>query len=367
MYTPIMKNRTQEMKVLKDFQYCFDESIVPLIEIITDKYEKRYKTDPKTGRYLMEKPDGNRRRQKIELPKTEEDIITLSEISGILQEKKAFIDFFRFTDEEYKGVNYDVSKVELSFTLSRDNKLYHKRMLELGQFPNLIPTISIKDGFEPSLRNLTNFIDELRKQNGSIAIRITDDLLERYSSLLTNQLTDQDFIMLDIRQQNFEAMFMELQEFKQLQCHARKIVLNSPRLRELYNGEYENLVFTQKINNICATKFNSYKFDGFGDFAGYKDTLPSKGSDGTGCALALIYCKTKNQFFSVVNKNSSLGMKGYNSVVDDLLNNRATIDPNFDCPILTKINSEANKTKYGNWGTWNYYIIGRYIHQQATK
>lgn len=361
-----MKYRIQEKNVTRDFHQLFSENIIPLFEIVTEYYIERYKEDPETGEPIRVKPKGKNRREKVKLPNRDEDIITLSELNEILNGKKAFIEFFRYTDKEYTDGKIESQKVKLSFTLSRDYGLYKKRMLEINNFKNLIPTISVKEGFEFSRTDLISIISDLKANQSPMAIRITDELFYDYSEQFSKYLTSSDYIMLDIREQDIESKFMELEEFKDFETDAYKILLNSPRISEINNGEYENAQFTDKIDNSCAKIYQEYNFDGFGDFGGLKDKLPTEGGP-FGCALALMYSKEHNQFFSVVNKDSKLGLRGYRTVVPELLDNREIIDPDNNCPIIDKIEKNAKNDSFGNWESWIYYTLARYIHQQATK
>lgn len=366
MYVPIMKNLEQEKKVIRDFSQYFSDDIIPLFEIITDYYEDRFEIDPETGKPLMIKPKGKKRRKKVKLPTTEEDRITLPQINELLNGKRAFIDFFRYTDNEYKGDKIKTENVQLSFAISRNYNLYRNRMLEIKNFENFIPTISIKEGFKFSQTDLTSLCSDLKSDNNSIAIRITDDLFEEYSYLISSCLSDSDYILLDIREQNVESRIMELYEFEELDTSASKLLLNSPRIKKTNNGEHSNLNFTDKIDNSCAVTYQEHNLDGFGDFGGLKDKLPSEGGP-FGCALALVYLRENNQFFSVVNKDSKLGLRGFRTVVPDLLKNKGVVDPNNNCPVINQIEEKSKVGSFGNWQTWTYYILARYLHQMATK
>lgn len=366
MYIPIMKNREQELRVIQDMNKYFSNNIIPLIEIIKDEHEIRYAKDS-NGDYKYEMKPGRKRKTKITLPKRDRDIITLSSLQKRLKNKKAFIDFFRFKDKEYGNKKY--KDIELSFSLSRDYNSYRNRLLEVSKYNNFIPTISIKEGFNPSMTDLHSLILELKRSNPSIAIRITDDFLDTddYLNLIEKHLSENDFIMLDIREQSPEVKFIELEEFKEFETEAKKILLNSPRLRKYKNSDYKNLVFTNKIDNSATLKYKEYNLEGVGDFGGLKDDLPSEGGGGYGSALALMFSKDKNQFFSIVNKNSKLGLRGYPYVVGELLKKFSTLDESKDCPVIKKIKENAQKNSFGNWQSWTYYTLARYIHQQATK
>lgn len=364
MYLPIMKNRAEEMKVIKDMNNYFSNSIIPIIEIIRDEYEIRYKTDEITGEYVYEKKPGNKNKRKVRLDPKEEDIITLEKIQERLNGKKAFIDFFRFSDNEYD--NRAFKGMELSLKLSRNYDYYKQRILQVGRFSNLFPIISIKNGFKISEYDLLNLISELKEKSSSIAIRITDNYFDDYSDLFIEHLTNQDFIMLDIRNQHIDSKFMELEELQELETRAKKVILHSPRSRTYKNGDYENLVYTSKIDNKIAIEYENFKLDGFGDFGGLKDDLPlDSGGNGKGAALGLIYVKEENAFYSIVNYDTNLGVRGFKYVRAEILKRLNFLDKDQDCEAIKKIKNMEGT--FGTWSTWNNITLTRYIHQQAKK
>lgn len=359
-----MKNRDEEIRVIQTMNGYFNDSIIPLIEIYRDFYLTRYKTD-ETGNIVYEKKPNSKKRNRIKLPPTEDDIITLKKIEKFLNGKKAFIDFFRFNANEY-GDSRSFNNVELSIHLSRDFAYYKTRMLEIGNYSNLIPVISIKEGFNISEFNLIQLINRLKVSNSSIAIRVTDSLFDDFEEVFEQHLTESDYLMLDIRNQNVDSKFIELEEFRDFETDAKKILLNSPRSRKIKNGDYEHQKFTKKINNKASTLYSHYKLDGFGDFGGLKDDLPiDGGGGGLGTALALIYCKKDNAFYSIKHNDSSVGVRGYRYVRKDVLLRRWYFDSSNACNAMQKI-SQMNY-KFGNWGTWNNITLTRYIQEQATK
>lgn len=364
MYIPIMKNQAEELRVIRDMNFFFDDSIIPLIEIIKDEYDIKYKID-ETGEFIYEKKPGKKRRNKVELPKTEEDIITLEDINKRLNGKKGFIDYFRFSENEYDNIK-DFNKVELSVRLSRDFNYYRKRILQIGNYSNLVPVISIKKDLNNSEYDLRKLISDLRRDNSIIAIRITDPYLDDYMEFIEDHLTEKDFVMLDIRNQNVDSKFLELEDFQDLDTNAYKILLNSPRSKDDKNGDFENLKITRKIDNKVAVLFKDYEFNGFGDFGGLKDTLPaSSGGNGMGAALGLIYLKEDNAFYSIVQTDTSRGVRGFKYVREEVLKRLSYLDSDNDCIAIKRI-KEMDGT-YGTWSTWSNIILTRYIQQQTKR
>jgi len=360
MYIPIMKNRREEILVSKDLNYTFGEIIFPLFEIIKDEYKPTYAIDNDTGGFLYERKPNSKRKTKIKLENTEKNIITLQKISEILKGKKGFIDFFRFSDNEYK--NIDFNKVELSLKLSRQFDYYINRVSGITFFDNLIPVVSLKKGIYIDKNLIEKLIIDLQSKSNIIAIRITDDLIEDYISLLHRSLRESDYLMLDFRDQDIKSKEVELTYFSNLKSKFIKIVLNSPRKLKFKNGNYENDTYTSLIDNSLLELYKKLGFSGFGDFGGLKDELPKTGiSNGTGSALALIYFRKNNQFYSIVNYDTKLGIYGYNQVREIIISRMHDFDPDNICPAMNKIKKMTNSA--GGWSTWININLTRYIHQ----
>lgn len=358
IFIPMLKTRLQELKVAKDMNHCFSDDIIPLFEIIRNKYKTRYKRDPETNLFVIQPKNGKRYRIK-ENP-TEDDVITLQNINEIINGEKAFIDYFRFTIEKY-GKRIDITKTDLAWNLSNDENLYLEHIKGISRYPNLIPVVSIKDGFDMKISKLKIFLNEIQCENSSIALRITENWLETYREIIIDTLRNTDYLLFDIGEQNPETKFMEFEELSELKSNAKIVVLNSPRKVEYNNGKYEVHEITELINNSARIEILDYDFEGYGDYCGLKDQLPLKGgSNGMGAALALIYDYEKNGFHSYMNPDTKQGFQGYNKLIPIILSEKNILDPPNDCPAIEKID---NLKKSGNWSTWHNICVTRYIHQ----
>ncbi len=362
IYVPILKNRQQEMKIVKDLNMCFSEKLIPLIEIVNEEYKKRYLVNELTGEIEYEIKSGNKRKTKVELEATDEDIITLQNLSKRLGDKKAFIDYFRFKEEEYPKVKLDLKGVELSLILSRNFDLYKSKLLGLSSYNNLIPVISVKKQFPISVGELERLIIEVQEKTPIIALRVTADMLDDYEGIIKRCLRKEDYFLFDIREQSVEARFMELMDVMEFNLEGKMILLNSPRKLSVKNKQYEEFDFTDLIDNSALEAYKEYNFDGVGDYAGLRDILPEyqAGSKNMGHALALLFIKERNKFFSLMNNNSRLGMSGYISIINKILAEKSKVDPDGDCPAICKIERIESS---GNWSTWNYITLARTIHQ----
>lgn len=326
MYIPILKARQTEMRIIKELNYCFSEKIVPLVEIINQK---------KDLQKIIENIDG----------------------------KMLFVDCLRISIDKY-GNKFNPSSVILSMEISRNEDEYIESLKELLIYDNVIPVISIKDKFEMDESTLEKIYNELSLNNRSVALRITPAYIEKYKNTLENIIQPKDYLLFDIEETNLLSREIELDELSDLIISAKKILINSPRESRLTNGEFEESGFSLLIDNSAAREYLSRGFYGFGDYCGYKDTLPRKnGSKGEGAAIALIYNYNDNAFLSFVEKNTKLGVAGYHKVVNEILKQKDVINDFDDCIAMKKVEEFSDRDKKGNWSTWIGITIMRYIYQ----
>lgn len=326
MYVPILKARQIEMRIIKELSFCFSEKIVPLVEIINQKKD-------------------------------------LNKIIDNINGKLLFVDCLRISIEKY-GNKFNPSSVILSMGISRNEDEYIESLKELLIYDNVIPVISIKDKFEMDELTLEKLYNELSLNNKSVALRITPTYIEKYKNTLENILQQKDYLLFDIEETNLLSREIELDELSDLTISAKKILINSPRENRLTNGEFEENGFSLLIDNRVAREYLNRGFYGFGDYCGYKDTLPRKnGSKGEGAAIALIYNYNDNAFLSFVEKNTKLGVYGYHKVVNEILRQKDIINDFDNCVAMKKVEEFSGRDKKGNWSTWIGIIIMRYIYQ----
>lgn len=94
LYVPMLKTRTEELKVAKEMHSYFSDDIIPLFEVIRELYRITYKRNP-NGEFVYEQR--KKRKVKIKASPTEDDIVTLQSINDYIDGKLAFIDYFRFS------------------------------------------------------------------------------------------------------------------------------------------------------------------------------------------------------------------------------------------------------------------------------
>lgn len=325
MYIPILKTRRSEINVIKELNYCFSDDIIPMFEIINMDYG-------------------------------------LDVIKEIMKGKKAFIDLFRFSIKKY-GNKIDLQKVQYSWDLSEDENLYINDLNAINDKCEFIPVISIKKDFATSQIVLNQLIDTLQNKHIAIAIRITDEYIDEYEDVFS-KLRNTDYLMLDIGEQNPDSKFIEIEEFSEIETLSKKIILNSPRLKDRKNGDYDNGI-TNNIDTTLIDIVEESRFEGFGDYMGLKDTMPENqsGSNGIGNALALLYDYKINKFYCFINKDKNMGMAGYRDVKREILNVENELNSENDCPAFKKI----KEIDCGNWSIWHNITAKRYIHQIYKK
>jgi len=361
LYIPILKTRGEEYRVAKEMSKCFSNKIIPMFEIISETYSVQYLIDEETGEFLYEKK--GKKHYRIKKPENPEDIITLQHICHLIDNKKAFIDYFRYSVEKY-GRNIDIQRAALAYAISNSKHAYKQKVLSVSDYSNLIPVISIKDEYDIPDNELREFVEELQQRNKSIALRITESYIESHSDLIRLKLRDTDFLLFDIEEQAPKTKFMELRELQEIlefSLNPQVILINSPRKLSIRNGEYPEHDKTDLIDNSARIIASNYELEGYGDYCGLKDQMPMKdGSNGTGAALALFYDFEKNIFYSYSNHDTSLGMAGYYDLIPLIKEDKNILDPSNDCPGYKKVNELSNS---GNWNTWHHINAARYIYQ----
>lgn len=354
MFIPILKFRQSEMRAIEKVVDMLSDEIVPLFEVFKDTHKIRYEIDDVTGEFKI-KVSENGRKIRIKAVPNDSDINTLDLINDTINGKKAFIDFLRINENKYK--NYDANIAAIGLKL-RNFDYYKKRVMEVSNFSNFIPVISIQNAFNNNMKQMQNLYEELCKTNESVAVRVTVDCYEQYIPLL-RVLRESDYILLDIEETNLKGLRYEIKDFIEKAFVAKLIILNSPRPRDFYNKDFEESGKTNLIRTDVIESFKELGFSGFGDYCGCKDVLPSSGVAIKGAALSLLYNFADNAFWVNTNKNTSLGVKGYNDIKPKVMAQKSYLDPDDSC-LAYKILSNVNS---GVYATWVEVCIVRYISQ----
>lgn len=354
IYVPMLKGQREELKVIEEMNSCFSEKIIPLIELLTKEFEMQYAKNPKTGEYVWELHGKTRRRVK---ERTHE--ITLEGIVRRLNGKMAFVDVFRFSEEIY-GKRVDIQSFDLAWQASNNISYYIEKLHEMAQYPSLIPVISIKKEFEFTENELKLLIRELQDENEAIALRFSEEYLTNCKSCMETILREGDYVLFDIGEQSPQTKFIEIQELMDIETKAKCILLNSPRKRKITNGTYPEAGLTELIEDVARSVAEDNAMYGYGDYCGLRDKLKEKNDYARGSALALLYQFEESGFYAFSNKDASVGAGGFVEVKERVLNMESILNPEGDCPALTKI---KRFPKCGNPSTWINVTLTRTIHQ----
>ena len=270
MYVPILKNRLYENKFLREHFDLFSEKITPLIEVIT-----------------------------LVFGRSEKSIEEMIQIYDNYFYSPYFIDFFAFSHDEYQ--QFDSSQVDLSLKI-RDEaefKYFDDLLFEASRSMKAIPVVSIKRArdFILSKSVMISTIQKVQKCTSRMAVRIDSNLLDQFYDTLHPLLRKDDFLLYDIREDTIESKFFDLQAISQKKKDYKTIILNSPRPSKLKNGSYKDCAFTGLIDNSIRETYLTHGFDGYGDYAGLKDVLPTDGGNGKGAALGLFFVDEYNKFY----------------------------------------------------------------------
>lgn len=354
MYVPILKFRQTEKQILKTNNNLFSDNIIPLIEIFSENYNQRFEINPETmkRKYTIE----NGHKKYIKIKSTDEDICTIKNLINCIQDKKVFIDYLRIDEEKYKP--FDKSKASLGISL-RNFENYYNKLTNLESDERFIPVISTRKKFKDNAPQLFSLVEELKKDFSSVAFRVTADTADCYKEIIET-LRKSDYLLYDIEETDYRALMLELHTLHSMNIAASKIILNSPRHSEYQNKDFEENAYTKLINNSILKEYSKLGFTGFGDYCGYKDVLPSEGIATKGSALCLIYDFKSNNFWSFTNKDTSLGVKGYDIVKKRVIAKTAILNPDSNCIAYDRITRQA---KIYSHTFWIQSTIVRYIDQ----
>lgn len=361
MYIPMFKGRERvEYNAIRKIRNLFSNEVIPLVEILKENHKKEIDYDPVTKMPKISIKNG--RRYKVYKEDSDKNINTLEYLNDMVDGHTIFIDYFRYSIEKY-GVNINVKGTSLSFKLNDNQDLYFEKLKSLDNYPNMIPVISIKKDYEIAKSNLKELISDLQAKKPTIAIRITDELFDKYDDLIQEFLRESDYLLFDIENQKPETKFLELEEIGLDNNNRYKKILICATRGPLLNSRYPEKGVTDLIYTNTKAEAEAYNFDGFGDYCGLKDDLPTISGGNKGAAIALFYDAKTEKFYSYVEKDTSLGQKGYKKLVPIIISDAEILDENNNCPVFKSILESYEVGNYGGWCTWKTYCIIRYIDQ----
>lgn len=341
MYIPILKDRLFENKFMKDHKNLLVDNVKPLVEIITDKIGGKVYTNLEIINFF--------------------DRVLLDQY---------FYDIFTFDEDVYKP--FDPNLVAFAsdqrLITPKDYYDYLDILLECNHSEKAIPVLSFKAGRDFSIfgkNSLKTLFTKLFTECNQVAIRLSSNYFEEYIEDIIPFLRKNDYLMYDINQTPIESMHFDIEDLTEIKGDFKRVILHSPRDRKTKNGLYKDCSYTDLIDNAIRNDYKILGFDGFGDYAGLKDILPTGGGNGQGAALGLFFINNRNKFLSIMNSNTKIGTLGHKHVIDEAFGNYYNeLNPTDDCPAMEYIKvTMKDKGKPGVWGQWKYITILRYISQ----
>lgn len=296
MYMLTIKNRPYEFKAVSILMKhgLMTDDMLTLVEVIQEEIECDKMVDPITGQLIkVNKPTqrGKDRWCSVNDHATDRDV-TLRNISDRFGKRMTLVDFFRCDMRKYKSAG--LQQCKLVIELSRKLEEYKNRIRQIAQYSNLIPVITVKSGIDNlDPEKLKEFALEMQTLCCGRPISIRIDDFEGYEQVLEGVLRVNDILIYDINEQPLASRIEETDELQLLNIAASKVLLCSPRKRDLANGTYEEGCH---IDNSHITTYAQYGFQGVADYGGLRDNLPTKGGGGNGRALALLYDGYGNRF-----------------------------------------------------------------------
>jgi hypothetical protein len=270
-----------EKKVLNQFNEYYNEDLMPLIEIMKRETHTDWKRD-EDGKILRKVVPGQKTstgKQKMEMvhDETTKRDITIKNILEELDNKNAFIDYFRFSPSFYDN-NFS-ENMEWSLEISSNWNKYISCFDELIKIRTLFPVLTLKESTHIKESELELVIDKFKSIKKVLALRVTAEYYYNHRELiedLIKKLRITDYLMFDIHENEilgYEDDIRNLFRQQELKCH--KIILNSPRRRDLFNSKFDEGISPVAINKPLID-YGDYYADGFGDYVGIADNIESE-------------------------------------------------------------------------------------------
>lgn len=292
----------------------------------------------------------------------ERDIV---EYLDSLIESNYFIDFFTFDEGKYTQINKE-KLIYSALMRTEEWQSYLSRLLETTFSQKAIPVISIKSARERVLdvEVIEKLISKLQLEKEKIAVRVEGNIYENYSLLFKKVLRDSDILFFDIREDNIDPYILDVMDVTS-NVNYQTVIANSPRKKSVNNNSYLESGYTKLIDNYIREEYKVYGFDAYSDYSGLKDDLPKSGGGIFGSAIAMIFDHSKNEYYTITNKDTTRGIKGYKEVLEEL-----SSDKIVDLLDLRNCNAfryiEENlikKERNGTYSTWNLITLIRMLSE----
>ena len=335
---PVLKNRTDEINVLKNlYQIPISKKILPMIEIIQDKIKTNSTND------------------------------FIDDLNVILNRQK--VDHPFLIDLIKTNIPNNTTPVVRDF-LTRANRIpgfYLGYLNRLKEIKNAIPVISYNpNSFD--IENLKEDTKSLRKSFTRLGFRVTSNTFSHVFKEIMNLISNNDIFILDIDEAShinpaLKRMYFEIEVAKKKKAFT-SILLNSTKAKDITNVGLEDGEPIFNIDNSLKDTYNTmHHFDGFGDYACIVNQLPSSG--GT-ISPAGIYYSYKYNYFIGYKRNRDLSeFEEYiaPAIIASEYWKEYTKKHHKNCPGCRTIFNIFNKEEEGkSQSKWKEITISHYIY-----
>lgn len=337
MYIPVLKNRTIEMSVISDLlEVRISKETLPLFEVI------------------QEKTRSNSNKTYID---------DLNELFTRYSHN-FFLDIPKF------NLNSSTSEPVHAFqtSVNRQENFVYQQMLHCQKIPGVIPVISygIREILDKTIleRDLIKYHTNFE----SIAVRLTPTQYNAIPDFEKSAISKHDYLLLDIDDKShtnpaFKKIYKSINEQKKI-IGFKTFIINSNKPISLYNKNIHDGRIIEEIDNSLLEMYalSKYKFDGFGDYAGITNALPSTG--GTISPAGIYYSANENVFIGYRGKTQSLS-EFKNHIAPSIITSpywaEYSEEHHNQCPGCRKIQSIINSNSNGNQGIWKGITMSHYI------
>lgn len=337
-YVPVLKNRPQELAVLKIlFKLPISNSVLPLIEIVQEKSNVR-----------------SRAMFYDEIQKINETNMPV------------MVDIVRVNNP--KGTKPNIKE----FLINNKNNFEHYINLykQLKEIPNLIPVVSYDpDDYNINdIKQTSNAIKSIGFTKIAYRLKWKSKTFLSPLSEIANIINSSDILLFDIGHTGHSSSILKDPYNKINKLRSKKdfisVIINSTIPKNLKNTD---LINGQKIEGLdCALQkaYSVYGFNAFGDYACVKSELPPSG--GTISPGFIFYCSTKNCYIGYKGRIKKL-TEFKDHIVPELLKssywhilNRQHKENCPGCNIIKEVHNGLNEGK--SQGMWKRVSMLHYIY-----
>lgn len=268
MYVPVLKNRQEEMNALKAlYSIPISNKIFPLLEIVQAKSRENSKKTP------------SEELKECINPTTD----FMVDILNVEHPKKSKEPINNFLLNIRQTPNFRINL----FNSLKDIK-------------NVVPVVTYDtDTYSLKNKEIEKESKLLRTNFSRLAFRIKIKHLDHALSEVANSININDVIIFDIHHTTHSNPILKssYNKIKNLATakSATTIIINSIIPEDFTNSSIVNGAPILEIDNSLRDSYAIYGFNGFGDYATIKDSLPSNG--GT-ISPGFLFYSFKNNFFA---------------------------------------------------------------------